>query len=117
MKTLLLLLLLCPALVSASLSTQYVNRMADAIKVTENSKRYPFGIKSIQPPAHIKTQAELEAWARRICVNTIRNNHSRWVNAGKPCEFIDFLADKYCPPSVDKIGSSNWRRNVRRLMK
>lgn len=32
-------------------------------------------------------------------------------------EFINFLSDKYCPPSIDPRGNLNWRKNMILLMK
>jgi len=31
--------------------------------------------------------------------------------------FLDYLADKYCPPSVDKQGNINWKKNIHKLVK
>jgi len=49
------------------------------------------------------------AWAAA----TIVKNHQRWKNAGRPGDFIDFLADRYCPVAADPEGNKNWKRNVR----
>ena len=117
MKILPLLLLLLLPLVSAGQTPDFVERLANAIQKAEGlSSRYPYGIKSIAPPSTIKTRAELDAWARRICINTIRNNWKRWEKAGRPGEYIDFLADRYCPPSVDLVGNRNWKRNVKKIL-
>lgn len=51
-----------------------------------------------------------EAEARRVCLNTIAHARRDWD--GRGC-FIEFLADRYCPPSADLSGNRNWRRNVR----
>jgi hypothetical protein len=48
-------------------------------------------------------------------LNTIRNNHTRWIRAGKPGKFLDFLADRYCPKSADPVGNRNWKKNVRSI--
>jgi hypothetical protein len=106
---LILLLALLPFTSSASLSNQYVNRMADAIKRAENSKRYPYGV--------MMGRRLSEREARRICINTIRNNHTRWIKLGKPGEFVSYLGAVYCPPSIDPVGHANWVRNVQRFMK
>ena len=52
---------------------------------------------------------------------TIIKNRDRWANAGKPKRtwaddgadgFIFFLADRYCPASVDPAGNKHWKKNV-----
>lgn len=86
-------------------------RLADAIYKAEggDKAKAPYGILSV------KVSGKDEA--RRVCLNTIRNNLKRWEKAGRPGDYIDFLADKYCPQSVDPIGNKNWKRNVKALMK
>lgn len=54
--------------------------------------------------------------ARRICINTIRNNRIRWIKAGQPGNYLDYLADKYCPRSADPVGNKNWKRNIHKLI-
>lgn len=83
-----------------------VERMADAIFRSEggDKARVPYGVLSVK----VKDKAD----ARRICINTIRNNITRWEKAGKPGDYIDFLANRYCPPSADPVGNRNWKRNV-----
>lgn len=51
--------------------------------------------------------------ASHVCLTTIRNNWLRWRQTGSPGDFIDFLADHYCPPSADPVGNANWKRNVK----
>lgn len=84
------------------------NRIADAIYRIEggNNTRYPYGIKSV------KTSDP-----RRVCINTIQNNHDRWLNEGKPGLYLNYLADKYCPYSVDRVGNANWKKNIKALIK
>lgn len=88
-------------------------RLANVIFKIENSKQYPYGIKSI--PLKGNTQAEKEAYARKACIQTINNNHDRWIKAGKKGFYIDFLANKYCPVKDDSTGNKNWKKNVRAL--
>jgi len=91
-------------------------RLANAIYRAENSKRYPYGIVSIKIKGN--TQAERELYARKICLNTIRNNIARWERAGKTNDFISFLGARYAPVGAanDPNGlNSNWIRNVRRF--
>jgi len=44
---------------------------------------------------------------------TVINNRRRWLDASRPGDFIEFLAERYCPPSIDSEGNENWKRNVR----
>lgn len=85
------------------------NRIADAIyKVEGGSKaKAPYGILSVR----VNDTTE----ARKVCLNTIRNNHRRWQAAGKPGKFLDFLADRYCPKSADPVGNRNWKKNVKSI--
>lgn len=105
MKTLCLALLL-----SLPASALDAERIADAIwRVEGGAKaRVPYGILSVR----VKDAAE----ARRVCLNTIRNNHRRWIAAGRPGDYLDFLADRYCPPSVDPVGNRNWKHNIKSLL-
>jgi hypothetical protein len=84
-------------------------RIADAIKRQENSVRWPYGIKD----GHRHTQAQ----ARRICLNTIRHAWSDWNAAGCPGDYINFLADQYCPASDDPQGNLNWKHNIKFFLK
>jgi hypothetical protein len=85
------------------------NRIADAIYRVEGGAKAkaPYGILSVK----VANAAE----ARKVCLNTIRNNHTRWIRAGKPGKFLDFLADRYCPKSADPVGNRNWKKNVRSI--
>lgn len=105
MKTILLSLLLAPAAMALD-----AERIADAIWRVEGGHRarVPYGILSVK----VKDAAE----ARRVCLNTIRNNHRRWIAAGRPGDYLDFLADRYCPPSVDPAGNRNWKHNIKSLL-
>lgn len=88
-----------------ALTEDEIGRIADSIKRAENSVKYPYGIKSIN------THGD-EEYARKICMNTVRNNYRRWVAAGKHGRFIAFLGDKYCPKADDPTGHAVWARNV-----
>lgn len=92
------------------IDSNYAERIANAIYKAEGGARakVPYGILSV------KVQDEQEA--RRVCLNTIRNNWQRWIKAGRIGSFIDFLADRYCPLSVDPVGNKNWKNNVKKLV-
>ena len=112
MKTRILLLaaIIAGAVNAAPLPEREVARIADAIYRAEGGSkaRVPYGVLSVR----VANAAE----ARRVCMNTIRNNHSRWESAGKPGDFIKYLGAKYCPPSADPTGHKNWVRNVGQLI-
>src|SRR3990167_7113488 len=86
-----------------------VNKIVNAIYKAEGGAKtkYPYGIKSVR--------CTTEASCRKVTVNTVRNNFKRWEKAGNPGLFLHFLADRYCPPSVDPIGNRNWKVNVTKL--
>ena len=84
--------------------------IADAIYKAENSKTYPYGIVSID------TNGD-EEYARKICLNTIRNNRKRFADYGYKQfdSYLEFLASRYCPigASNDPTGLNvNWLGNV-----
>ena len=108
MKTLSFLALLSLSLSCHALDTE---KLADAIYRAEGGPkaRVPYGILSVK----VSNEAE----ARRVCLNTIRNNHTRWLKAGKPGSYISFLAQRYCPKSADPVGHRNWLANVSRIYK
>ncbi len=95
----------------ADIDVSLLNRYVDAIYIAEGGPKtkYPYGIKSIK----VSGIAE----AKRVCQNTVRNNHRRWVAAGSPGEFTVFLARRYCPPSVDPAGHTNWIYNINKILK
>jgi hypothetical protein len=87
-----------------------INRLADAIYKAENSKKYPYGIKSVKCVG--------EAECRRICINTIKNNVKRWeksVEQGDTRDYLTFLWHRYCPPSAHAL-NKNWLKNVIRFL-
>ena len=93
----------------AALSLKEANVIANAIYKIEggNHTKYPYGIKSI----NVKDSFA----ARTICINTILNNHKRWIAANKPIDFLDYLANAYCPKSCDAIGNKNWKTNIHKF--
>lgn len=84
-------------------------RLADAIYQAEGGARakVPYGILSVK----VKDEAE----ARRVAINTARNNFKRWEKAGKPGTYIEFLANRYVPPTADPRGNKNWKVNVPKI--
>lgn len=94
---------------AAPLPEAEVSRLADAIYRAEGGAkaRVPYGILSVK----VSSEAE----ARRVCLNTIRNNWRRWEKAGKPGPYLEFLASKYAPLNArnDPLKlNTNWLKNV-----
>lgn len=84
-------------------------KLADAIYQAEGGSKAkkPYGILSVP----VKDEAE----ARRVAINTARNNYQRWQAAGQPGDYLNFLADRYVPASADPQGNVNWKSNVARI--
>jgi hypothetical protein len=78
-----------------------------AIRKAENGDKYQFGI--LKPGTEgLETQA---AW----CASTIVKNHARWLKAGSPGEFLNYLGDIYCPVGAANDPGNlnkNWKTNV-----
>lgn len=104
-----------------SLDIVTVNHLADAIYRAEGSDRtrYPYGIKSVTTDN-----------PRFVCINTIkhawkdfeRQTKKQYVNTMPRIDrgtvtlpFIQFLGQRYCPESVDRVGYRNWTNNVWRI--
>lgn len=96
---------------SAHAQTLDADKIANAIYRAEGGAhtRFPYGIMSLK--VHSAGQA------RHVCLITIENNWKRWQAAGCHGDFIDFLADRYCPPSVDPQGNAHWKHNVKFFLK
>ena len=93
------------------ITPQEVQKIADAIYRIEGGTkaRKPFGILSVRCDGY--------AECRRICENTIRNNHKRWLKLDRNhADFLTFLAGRYCPASADPVGHKNWIKNMRRML-
>jgi hypothetical protein len=115
-----LLLSLSLCLCGQARSATYEDRLLDAIHRQENSRHYPYGIKD----GHRHTEAE----AREIARRTVRHAWADYSlsasraardgeRAGVRCSFIDFLADRYCPPACDAAGNRHWKRNLKLFLK
>ena len=78
------------------------DQVADAIYRAENSVKFPYGIKSIDTKGN-------KEYARKICLNSIRNARKRWIKAGKPEDFITYMGRRFSPPNINP----NWVRLVR----
>lgn len=76
--------------------------VCDAIYRAEGGAKaqYAYGIRSVS----YKDISE----AQRICLNSVRNSHRRWVKAGRPGDFIAYMGKRYSPPKQNP----NWVRLV-----
>ena len=94
-------------LTEAQLETKY-GKIADAIyKVEGGAKtKHPYGILSV------KTSNP-----RKVCLVTIYHNEVRWQDAGSKGDYLNFLADVYCPKSADPVGNKNWKTNIHKFLK
>jgi hypothetical protein len=105
---LILILLTSPKLKPLELNWYlYTNeKIADAIWYSEGGLRakVPYGILSVP----VKDEEE----ARRICLNTIRNNRVRFNNQNKEKDFIKYLGMRYAP-----YDSKQWSRNVKYFLR
>ena len=84
----------------------FADKLADAIYIAEGGlrARVPYGVLA-QPTTDVNA-------ARCTTLITINRNWRRWFDAGQPGAFVDFMADRWCPPSDDPVGNINWKRNV-----
>jgi hypothetical protein len=102
------LILACLAFTArADMPAGYDVKLADVIyKIEGGAKtRWPYGVKSVKASN-----------PRQVTLNSIRNNWRRWEQAGKPGEFVQFMAARWCPVESDPIGNRNWVANARKLM-
>ncbi len=86
--------------------------IVNAIYKAENSKKFPYGIKSID------TKGD-ETYARKICFNTVRNNRKRYKDYGHKeyDTYLEFLQSRYCPTKgnlskAEKRLNGFWLKNV-----
>ncbi len=84
------------------------NVLASAIYKAENSKKFPYGIKSINTHGN-------KEYARKICLNTIRNHKKRHAAHNCKLDFITCLGNRYCPPSAHSL-NRNWVRLVKHFL-
>lgn len=105
MKTLLFMLAGLPLLGATD------DQIANAIYKLEG------GAKAKAPYGILSMKVRDKAHARQVCMTTIRNSRARWLKAGRPGDELDYLADRYCPPSADPVGNKNWKKNIHKLTK
>ena len=82
-----------------------------AIRKAEGGSRgLEFGV--MHPKAKYTNLDTQAGWAAA----TVVKNYQRWLNAGKPNEFIVFLGNKYCPPDAHPL-NRHWVKNVKHWYK
>jgi len=106
-----LILAMCLLALPAQAAPKPINaeRLVDAIYRAEGGDKshHPYGILSVK----VRNKAE----ARRVCLNTVRNNYRRWKKAGAKGDFICYLGNVYAPPNVSNDPSGlnrHWVKNV-----
>lgn len=99
--------------------TVSIEQIANAIYVAEGSShtKHPYGI--IHKEGY-------QGNNRAICIRTINHNYSNWLrlssivdrhgNNPSKIDFIDYLANHYCPVSCDPVGNARWKHNVKWLL-
>ena len=109
MKILALLILSAGLTMAAPvpMSDTQANKIADCIyKIEGGAKtKWPYGIMSVKTTN-----------PRQVCINTVKNNFIRWQAAGSKGDYLEFLADRYCPASADPVGHANWLRNIHKFL-
>lgn len=92
----------------------YSNKIADAIFKIEGGyhTKYPYGIKSVRTNN-----------PRKVCLNTIKNNYIRWEKSDQKIDFLNYLANIYCPTNgksltlEEKKCNKYWLINIRKILK
>ena len=109
-----LMLILISAAHTAGADTVENEALADAIFKAEGGMKatYYYGIRSVK--------YDDLADARRICINTIRNNRVRYAKWGYKTHdtYLSFLQSRYCPTtgklsSAERRLNGNWLRLVK----
>jgi len=89
-----------------------IETLATAIYYAEGGAKtkFPYGIKSIDTKGN-------KEYARKICINTIRNNIKRFNNQNKYTDYIEFLGSRFCPTTIPSEYALNrhWVGNVRKI--
>lgn len=82
-----------------------IEKLADSIKLAENSKTKPYGIMKDY------CTAKTESQCRKGCIQTIEHALKDWDGEG---DFIQFLGNRYAPISAHPL-NKNWVKNVRSI--
>ena len=90
-------------LIAGELDSNQITKIADAIKLEENSPHFPYGVHYYAIHDEIR--------CRQICINTISNNYLRWRRQRTNADYVDFLSRKY-----DPVNARSWAANVRMIL-
>lgn len=109
MKVCIAVIMLCSATYANEVQSTVIDveNLANAIYIAEGSVKYPYGIKSIDTGGDA-------VYARKICINTIRNNIKRYNKSSREVDYITFLGSRYCPVSAHEL-NKNWVSNVKKI--
>tara|TARA_R110000868_G_scaffold302679_2_gene563243 strand:- start:10293 stop:10625 length:333 start_codon:yes stop_codon:yes gene_type:complete len=102
-----LLIFLAASPCLAALTPAQEGRLADAIYIVEG------GAKTSHPYGVLKKYKVTTP--RQACINAIRTKRKQWEAAGSRGDWLNYLADRYCPPSADPVGNRNWKVNIHKL--
>lgn len=88
------------------LSRHELDAIVSAIYRTEGSSKtkHPYGVLG---HGHLTNQQ-----ARLMCEATVAHAWRDSLSQKVDKKFINFLADRYCPRSVDPLGNTRWKRNM-----
>lgn len=88
----------------------------DSEEIANAIYRAEGGHRAVKPYGILTVKCSSEKECRRVCLNTIENNFTRWQLAGSRGDFLEFLASRYAPIGAcnDPHGlNRNWLNNVR----
>lgn len=73
------------------------------------------GARAVKPYGILSVKVSGAEEARRVCLRTIANNRVRWQKAGAKGDYLEFLANRYCPVGAENDNGTNkyWLKNVR----
>lgn len=92
-------------------ATELVPPISSAVKKAENNKRN-HGVLSVTTSS--------SSDAEKVLDNSVYNNMVRWIQAGRPGKFVDFMQQRWAPRGVSndpKDLNKNWAPNVRKFLK
>lgn len=92
------------------MANDLVPQISSAVKVAEGNPRN-HGVLSVNTANG--------ADASHVLDNSVYNNFVRWVQAGKPGKFVDFMQQRWAPLGVSNDPSNlnkNWGGNVRKAL-
>ena len=104
MQIMLVFLLSLPA--QAQRNTNHLDTITAAIRRVEGTHTYGVKLRGAKD-------------YRGICERTVLNNYARWRGSEPMLRkgYMLYLADVYCPKSVDAVGNKNWRKNICVILK